>query len=454
MRRAALVAVISTACSGPPGANPRFDWQADLSMLPEAVLSVWVAPSGDQAIAVGGGSGGAVIFEWNGGPSWSAPLLPESGLLWWAWAEPGGTAWAVGEDATVLAREPGGPWQRAAVDGAVPPSVALYGVWGAGGDVWVVGGSVNAASPPPNAIAHFDGTVWTAEDTGALPEEAIFKVWGTSAGDVWVVGVDGLIGHRGGDGVWIAHDSGSEARLIALMGRASDEVYAVGGDSTGVVLKWDGVDWSEFAQTGEALSAIWTAPGRALFVGGNRGFLGRYGGSDGGDPDPARFDSARPALDVDFHCMSGGNDRVVAVGADLLGGGPGRWNGAIMAHGQSTPDRVDYAPRPDAAPPDAPPPDAEPIYDGAPDAIPPDAHWPTQAEMCAFYTNDAGVSVPYCATGLECWELLMSGVLMCTEECAEASNCGAYGPDPCCRRPGFQTLTTVCIPGSYIECTP
>jgi hypothetical protein len=451
-RIAPFVLVVLGACSGPPGANTSFDWHADLTALPEAVLSVWVSPEGDQAIAVGGGREG-VIFEWNGGPAWHAPLLPETGLLWWTWAEPGGTAYAVGEDATVLVREPGGAWQRAPMDGVVPPSIALYGVWGHGGHVWVVGGSVNAATPPPNAIAHFDGTTWTAEDTSALPEETIFKVWGTSADDVWVVGREGLIGHRDAAGVWTPYDSGTDAPLIAVMGRSANEVYAVGGASAGEIVKWDGVAWSPFAQTGEGLSAVWTAPGRALFVGGNRGFLARFGGSDTGDPDPSCLDFTRPVLDVDFHCMSGGPGRVLAVGADLLGG-TAPWDGAIMAHGLGTADQVDYAPKPDAAPPDARPPDAMVIPDGAPDAVPPDAHWPTEGETCGFFVNDAGVSVPYCAAGLECWELLMSGVLMCTEECAEATQCSAYGPEACCRRPGFQTLTTVCIPGTYTECTP
>jgi hypothetical protein len=69
--------------------------------------------------------------------------------------------------------------------------------------------------------------------------------------------------------------------------------------------------------------------------------------------------------------------------------------------------------------------------------------------MCEF--DDMGF--PLCQGDLECWLLATSNFYLCTQECATAAECGDYGPNACCKRPGFQTLTTVCIPESYVECT-
>ena len=121
-----------------------------------------------------------------------------------------------------------------------------------------------------------DSFIWNDDDVELLPQKTLFKVWGRSEDDVWAVGLDGTILHRGADG-WEPEESPTTQRLIAVMGRDTNEVYAVGGDVTGVVLRWDGSSWIEWTTANEPLSAVWTAPGRALYVGGNRGYLARFG---------------------------------------------------------------------------------------------------------------------------------------------------------------------------------
>jgi hypothetical protein len=444
MRRLACAAVALAACTGPPATSiDRFEWQLELEDLDEAVLSVWVAPDGSQAVATGSSHGDPFILEWDGGDTWRSPVLPDGGgILWWTWGDGGDTTFAVGEQASIL-RRGGGLWRLEAVAGAAPPQVKFYGVWGASADdVWVVGGAFPGA--PAAAIVHWNGVEWTSEDPGDA--ELLFKVWGNGPDDVWAVGAGGTVIHRGGDAVWRAVDSGTTEQLIAVMGRGRDEVYAVGGDAGGVVLAWDGAEWTRFASEPEPLSGIWTAPGRSLFVGGNRGLLVRYGARDESDPFAPAATWIRRDPEVDFHCLSGGGDLVLAVGADIQGGGGGHWGGAVAAHGGSTARSIEYAPRPDAGPVDAAPPDASmsPI-----DGAPADARWPGHGEECGF--SDAGI--PICAAGLECWLLATSGVYMCTKPCDSAAECGEYGPSACCRRPGFQTLTTVCIPDGYVECS-
>jgi hypothetical protein len=81
--------------------------------------------------------------------------------------------------------------------------------------------------------------------------------------------------------------------------------------------------------------------------------------------------------------------------------------------------------------------------DAAVDASPP----PGPGEVC-------GPSPDYCAPGLECWYLAVSGEYICTQPCSSPIQCIAYGPGACCVPPGFQTLETVCVPPGYSECSP
>jgi hypothetical protein len=219
-----------------------------------------------------------------------------------------------------------------------------------------------------------------------------------------------------------------------VYGRAADDVYAVGGDSTGLVLHWDGAGWTNFAPSlaVDPLSGVWTAPGRALYAGGNRGVLLRFGGADNATPDPAKLDMTFPLSDVDFHALAGSSTAVHAVGADLLGGGA-PWNGTIVSHGMAIGGPIHLPTPHDAGVPDAPS-----LPDGG----------PANGAPCAGDVTH-GFS---CAAGFACWQLLPEDVNICTAECTSATECGAYGPGACCARPGFQTLTTVCIPGAYSQC--
>jgi hypothetical protein len=423
MRRA-LAAVLCLACGDPPGNAPAapFVWSVDLAELDDALLSVWIGGP-DEVIAVGGGAGRGVVYEWDG-ERWDAPPLPDdTGALWWIWALPGGDAFAVGDGGTVL-RRAGGLWRRELVGDLVAEDQILYGVHGfAPDDVWIVGGTL-LPRPMPGVILHWDGLVFSAEPAEAL----LFKVWGAAAGDLWAVGEGGAILH--GDGAtFAAVPSSTTDRLIAVYGRASDDVYAVGGAGVGRILRWDGAAWRTFATTPEALSGVWTAPARPLYVGGARGYLARLGDA------PAEL-VAIP--DVDFHALGGAGDLVVAVGADLQSGGGGeRWRGALASHGASLSGPIDPPARPDAAPV----PDADPGADGG-------TGGPGEGEPCL--THDGGV--PTCRSDLQCWYLAVDGTLICTESCASPADCAAYGDGACCAPPGPQTFETQCIPRGTSTC--
>lgn len=431
-----LAAALAAACSGPPeGEGPGFDWRVEVADLDEAVLSVCGA--GDAVFAVGGDGSDALVLEWTG-DEWFAPALPaQARVLWWCWVGPDGQAWAVGERGTVLHRS-GERWDLVDTAAAVNPNHTLYGIWGAGDRVFVVGGSLSAPSDAVT-IATYDGT-WTAVATAGLPDQPLFKVWGSAADDVWAVGTSGVILHFDGQS-WTTVPSPTSERLIAVWGTDANAVYAVGGDATGLILSWDGTAWAELARTPERLSGLWTAPGRPLYVGGDRGFLARYGRNQDGAVSPGLATETVVQSDWCVHALHGGPDFVVGASSDLFGGGPGRWRGALLSHGERLDGPVVRAPGPDAGPPADAGADAVPPADAGQDA----AVLPGPGEAC-------GAAPDFCAPGLECWQLLSSGTFICTRSCETAAECTEYGTGACCARPGFQTLETVCIPGQYAEC--
>ncbi len=423
-------ALVLAACGSPPGsftpdpdAVPPFDWVAVIDDAPESLLST-CGPS-DQVTAVGGRDGHGFIVEWTG-DGWYEPALPAgTPTLWWC-ASGAGATFAVGERGAVLRRDAAG-WAADETGDAIPAGAMLYGVWADGGGLWVVGGEPAEGGPVP-VIARRDASGWSRVDAGEFPPQVLFKVWGSGPADVWAVGTGGVILHFDG-AAWSAVASPTVDRLIAVWGTSAADAYAVGGDGTGLVLRWDGVRWSRFAAAPEPLSGVWRASGGPLYVGGNRGWLGRFTATDGA-PRAAELTSTVAAPDADIHALHGAGDAIIAVGADLLGGGTDSWRGHLLVHGDGYRGELERAP--DAGPGDA----------GGPDG------GGTQGP------GDPCDGVQLCRDGLQCQWLSESAVSICTEPCDSATECGAYGPDACCMNPCWQGACPICIPGSYPECTP
>lgn len=442
MARAHIAWLAAAACAagcGSPPADGRepLAWSVALSELPAALRGVC---AGGGAIVAVGGRDGALALEWTDGRWRAAPLPRDAGRLWWCWLDRDGSGFAVGERGTVLARTGPLAWQRDPTGDAIPTDATLYGVWGTSvDDVHVVGGSFNPGQTRTVAARRTpDG--WTAAPVGSVPDAVLFKAWGAAADDVWIVGADGALAHFDGTG-WRPFASPTAQRLIAVWGTAGDDVYAVGGDAAGVVLHYDGAAWAPWASTPERLSGVWTAADAPLYVVGDRGYTARIDRATG------QRDEAIALRDVDLHAavgLAGGG--VAACGADLLAGGNPSWRGALVTTGADLAGPIDLpdAGAPDAATADAGrPPDAGPAVDAGASADA--AALPGEGEPC-------GPPPDLCRADLTCWGLLTSEVFLCTQECALASECFAYGPDACCAVPGFQTAQRVCIPAGYAEC--
>ncbi len=136
------------------------------------------------------------------------------------------------------------------VEQVLDPKVTLFGIWGSSpSDVWTVGGNIAKANDAA-AMWHYDGTDWTPVD---LPAEAkaalaLYKVWGRSAEEVYVVGSEGLLLERNG-GSWAVVPTPTTFPLFTVHGDAT-RAYAVGGEYSGAIASLEGNGWADDTPAG------------------------------------------------------------------------------------------------------------------------------------------------------------------------------------------------------------
>lgn len=241
---AVAVCLFVPGCSdGPP---PDFAWQAMQEQLPGALLSVW-GTSATNVYAVGADAldgGGPLALRYDGQRWARLDTGLYRGALWWVYGPSADAVWMVGEGGVALRHN---PTTGAVTRTPTPGRETLFGVWGAASnDVWAVGGNTSAGADERTGVLwHWDGTAWRdVPAPGDLGRRVVFyKVWGTSARDVWVCGSNSTTLHFDGN-AWRQVDIPVEARgpLFTVHGRAGQR-YAVGGNASGIILEESGNGW-------------------------------------------------------------------------------------------------------------------------------------------------------------------------------------------------------------------
>jgi hypothetical protein len=169
------------------------------------------------------------------------------------------------------------------------------------------------------------------------------------------------------------------------------------------------------------------ADGTTLVVGFD-GYLARGQGDD--------FALLQPVTSRGLHGVVAGRDGFVAVGGELLGP---FGNGVVLASGALSGGALRDWPhageRWDAGLEDAG------VEDGGTDAgrEEPDGGWLTEGAACDGRYED-------CRPGLDCWLVFGPFKSYCAALCTDVSECGAYGVNACCKVPGPQVMTPVCLP--------
>jgi hypothetical protein len=273
-----LAASFACACSGggtpvpsdggAGGGNDAAAWQVvlDKGDLDRAVLSVWGSGPSD-VYAVGGplGNGQETLALRFDGAAWKELHPGGAETFWWVSGSGPDDVWMVGEKGRITR------WDGSSFTAHASGTTAtLWGVWAASKtDAWAVGGTPEGdPAAPDDVVLHWDGSAWTPV---ALPDpplgRALYKVWGTSSDDLYVVGEYGTIWHKKGPTWALESDPPlASATLFTVAGCSASEVYAVGNFD---VLRSDGAAWQKLdvALTNGVNGVACGAAGEVVLVG-------------------------------------------------------------------------------------------------------------------------------------------------------------------------------------------
>jgi len=307
---AALVMATAGCSSEPPEERPT-GWQPAFDASASGwLLSTW-GPAADDVWVVGGTESVGLARHFDGKQWADVDVGVAVPLLNWVFGFGPDDVTLVGNAGTVLHLE-GGSW----VQQPTPTDQNLWGVWGASpDDLWSVGGS--GKKDGDATILHFDGSSWQSVTVPTLQKagvNAFFKVWGTSATNVYVVGQKGAVLHFDGS-TWKEELVGASDDLIALWGTTPDDIVAVGGRAIGIVSTWDGSTWQTRSLAPlPGLNGVWYRKTGRVHVAGVAGTLGILDPADGS----LRDESRDTPLDLHgIHGTAGG--RLVAVGGNFEG---------------------------------------------------------------------------------------------------------------------------------------
>lgn len=385
--------------------------------LPAPLLSVWQAPTG-ELFAVGGREGQPLVLRHDRNGWWS--MDPgTTHTLWWVYGFSATHVYAVGERGTITYFG-GTSWQVLREEG----DFSLWGMWGTRpADLWAVGGDPTGVRPAPVAL-HYTGGDWNAVTAGLPDAGSLFKVWGTSANDVLVVGERGTIARWKGSAFSLEPTPVGD-RIVTVAGRAGAGAWAVGGLQSPFILHSDGGAWLERVPSSALpnnLSGVAVGPTQVVSVG--------WGGTIMED-DGVSVRPVEPITSADLHAVapisSGG---FVAVGGYLFSSDG---KGVLL-----TSAALDAGPL--QAWPHAGRPLIRQVDAGIADAGAPDAGRKLDPG------EDCGMRPSGCGPRDECWLLIGPNVAVCTRTCVSESDCTDFGAGACCQLPGPQVTTPVCVP--------
>jgi hypothetical protein len=119
-------------------------------------------------------------------------------------------------------------------------------------DVWIVGSKDSSAEAPGRGfIMHKSGGLWS----GLWPSDSqpFLSIWGSSASDIWVGGVDKWMRHYNGS-TWTKHSLPDSVAIQHIYGVTSTDVYATGwitwnGPAADIrYYHWNGTSWTLIEQ--------------------------------------------------------------------------------------------------------------------------------------------------------------------------------------------------------------
>lgn len=273
-RAAALSAVLALGLAGcpsdpPPPADPAWGTVLDGDDLDGVVLSLFADRPTRQVFAAGGplgNSGFSSIALRYDGAAWHDLAPGGTETFWWTAGSAVDDVWFVGEGGRAAR------WDGSAFTETDTGTTAT--LWGAiafaPDDAWAVGGTpMGQPDGPDDVVLHWDGAAWSPVALPGAPlGRALYKIWGTSADDLYVVGEGGVVWHKVGADFVDESPAVATGTLFTVAGCSATDVYAVGGfdvlhsDGSGA---WEKVD---VTLTNQVNGVACAGPGEVVFVGG------------------------------------------------------------------------------------------------------------------------------------------------------------------------------------------
>ena len=230
------------------------------------LVDLWASPEG-TVFGVGNATSGPMVMRYSG-----REFLPPAEVV--LVHNEAYALWGVSPTEVWLAEEDrfhswnGADWTRTYVDGAG----TFKGMWGTASDdiiaVGLGGGFANEAR-----IFRYGGSSWS-DITPSGPPAALWDIDGAD-GLVLAVGEGGTILRRTGSTTFAAETSGVSDDLYGVAVLDATRAYAAGN---GVVLTFDGSEWSTLDTGAEVWRDIWVAPTGEVLVIGDDGKAARYDG--------------------------------------------------------------------------------------------------------------------------------------------------------------------------------
>jgi sugar lactone lactonase YvrE len=202
------------------------------------------------------------------GEKWHRLASGARGDLWWISDRPiEGDFYMVGANGLILRHSPG---LQSFEPLPTPGGKLLFGVWGVDRQsLWAVGGDLTDEDRG-GAIWKFNGTRWVVDESAweARPQglPTLYKVWGSSPSDVYVVGRLGLILHFDGER-WTTVPTGTTQPLIGVHGNGA-RVVAAGGAFEGILLELEGEAFVDRTPIGSPqFNGVFVTAGPTVVVG-------------------------------------------------------------------------------------------------------------------------------------------------------------------------------------------
>lgn len=214
-------------------------WRVVHQQLPGALLSVW-GDSASDVWTVGGDPGdgqGPMVLHFDGS-TWQRLGTGQRGDLWWVFGFAGGPLYLGGAGGMILRYE-GGAFTRM----RTPGTDVVYGIWGSSPtDLWAVGGVEGGSH---GAFAwRSTGNDWILAPgfpSDLAATDALWKVHGRGASDVWMVGTGGNVVRW--DGTTMSRMSTGTGESLFTVHASAQRFAAVGGFGTGRILENEGAGW-------------------------------------------------------------------------------------------------------------------------------------------------------------------------------------------------------------------